>query len=231
MKTTLTSEELQSLRAVNTPTISNAIERLGFRDSHLQATNGLIHCQFPEMPPIVGHACTLTVRASQPGSRPKHEVLRPYWDHFANYPAPRIVVAQELDDSPVGAFWGEVTANIHRALGCVGLVTNGTVRDLDEVRALGFQFLAGGLSVSHAYAHLEDFDKPVQVGGLKITPGDLIHADKHGAIVIPQAIARDVAAATQAVERYERPMIDLCKSQHFSTSKLGELMRNEPRST
>jgi 4-hydroxy-4-methyl-2-oxoglutarate aldolase len=227
MKTILMPEELQSLRVINTPTVSNAIERLGFRDSHLHATDGSIHCQFPEMPAIVGYACTLAVRSSKPGSRPKHEVLRPYWDHFEKYPAPRIVVAQELDEPAVGAFWGEVNANIHRALGCVGLITNGTVRDLDEVRALGFQFLAGGLSVSHAYAHLEDFDKPVKVGGLAITPGDLIHADKHGAIVIPHAIAREVAAAAQAVERYERPMIDLCKSANFSTAKLEQLMRNE----
>lgn len=225
MKPALTGEQLQALRGINTPTVANAIELLGFRDSHLCATDSSIRCVFPDMPPIVGYACTLTVRSAKPGARPKHEVLKPYWDHFANYPAPRMVVAQELDDPPAGSFWGEVNANIHRALGCAGLITNGTVRDLDEVRALGFQFFAGGLSVSHAYAHLEGFDKPVTIGGLVIQPGHLIHADKHGAIVIPHSVADQVAAAAQAVERYERPMIDLCKSDGFSTNRLEELLR------
>jgi len=132
-----------------------------------------------------------------------------------------------LDDPAAGAFWGEVNANIHRALGCIGLITNGTVRDLDEVRALNFQFFASGISVSHAFAHLVDFGGPVEIGGLTVRPGDLLHADQHGVVHIPSSIASEVAVASREVEQYERPIIGLCKSKEFTTEKLASLLYSE----
>ena len=224
MEKPLTPQEFDALRRINTPTVSNAIERLRVRPREEGYTNGAIKCVFPEFPASVGYAVTLTVRSGQPKPDEKVKSRKPYWDHMEGIPAPRIVVAQELDQPPRGAFWGEVNANIHRALGCIGVITDGGVRDLDEVRALGFHFFAAEVSVSHAYARLEDFNVPVTIGGLKILPGDLIHADKHGVIVIPRGLAREVIAAAVEVEKYERPMIDLCKSSEFSTTKLAKLM-------
>jgi len=220
----VTESQLERLRSITTPTISNAIEQLGVRRRDEGYTNASIKCIFPELGAIVGYACTALIRSAQPDSHPRHPSRKPYWDHLLKYPAPRIVVVQDLDQPPSGAQWGEVNANIHRALGCVGVITDGTVRDLDEVRALGFQFFASGIAVSHAYCHIEDFDIPVRVGGLIVRPGDLLHADKHGAITIPAGLVEEVISAATEVERYERPIIQLCKSEGFSTERLAELV-------
>jgi len=133
---------------------------------------------------------------------------------------PTVVVIQDLDSEPIGAFWGEVNSNIHKALGAIGTVTNGGVRDLNEVRALGFHFFAQFIQVSHAYVHLEDWGTPVAVGGLTIKPDDLLHGDLHGVIHIPDEIAHDLARATADVERRERVIIAAAQSPDFSVEKL-----------
>jgi regulator of RNase E activity RraA len=227
VNTPLTTAELDALRHIPSPTIANAIERFKVRGNCDGWTHGPVRCLFPELGAAVGYAVTLTVRSAPPTAKPKYPSRKPYWDHIAAIPAPRIVVVQELDQPPAGAFWGEVNANIHRALGCVGVLTDGSVRDLDEVRRLGFQFWAAGVQVSHGYARIDDFNQPVTVFGLTVHPGDLIHADQHGALVIPAAVAREVAAAAKAVEDRERPMIQLCNSADFSTAKLAGLLENE----
>jgi 4-hydroxy-4-methyl-2-oxoglutarate aldolase len=227
MSEPLTTEELNLLRAINTPTIANAIEVLGIRKRNEGFTNGSIRCIFPDLGVMVGYAITATIRSATPPDPSHRASMKAYWDHIANFPAPRVVVAHEMDQPAAGAWWGEVNSNIHRALGCIGLVTDGTVRDLDEVRPLGFQFFATGVAVSHVYAHLEDFNKPITIAGMAVTPGDLIHADKHGAIVIPVQHARAALDAVMAVERYERPMIQLCKSPQFSTAQLEQLMKSK----
>ena len=223
----LNPEELERLRTITTPTLANAIERLKLRRNDEGFTSPAIRCFFPELGPIAGYACTAVIRSRHANPQPKYGSRRPYWEHILQRPAPRIAVVQELDQPPAGAYWGEVNSNIHRRLGCVGVITDGTVRDLDEVRALGFPFFASAVSVSHAYAHLEDFNVPVRVGGLDVHPGDLLVADKHGAILIPEGAERQVIAAVGDVERYERPMIDLCKSLEFSIQKLAELLEHE----
>lgn len=224
MNVMLTTDQLNLLRITNTPTISNAMEKLGIRDWNEGFTRGKIRAVYPELGVMVGHAVTVTMRSVQKPA--KKVALKEYWDHIASIPAPRVVVVQDLDDPPVGALWGEVNANIHRALGCIGVVTNGTVRDVDDVQPLGFHFFAAGIAVSHVWAHIEDFNKPVIVDGMAVRPGDLIHADKHGAITIPVDQVGALLNAVAAVERYERPLIQLCKSQEFSTAKLEQLMKN-----
>ena len=132
----------------------------------------------------------------------------------------------DLDDPRgQGAQWGEVQANIHKALGCAGVITDGSVRDLDEVKALGFQFAAAHVSVSHAYVHMVDFGLPVKVGGLWVKPGDLIHADQHGAVTIPADIADKIPEAVAKVEADERQIINVCQSRDFSADKLKELFK------
>jgi regulator of RNase E activity RraA len=183
---------------------------------------------FPEIGPVVGYAVTATARSARPAEGGKPASRKPYWDYVLTIPAPRLVVVQELDQPPGGALWGEVNATIHKTLGCVGVLTDGTVRDLEEVSRLGFHFLAAGVEVSHGYARVEGFGQPVTVFGMAVNPGDLIHADRHGAVVIPAAVAREVAAACRAVDDYERPMLQLCRSPEFSPAKLAELMSNAP---
>ena len=221
----LSPQELDALRRYSTPSISNAIERFDVRPRHHGFTGPEIRCMFPEMPPIVGYASTAIVLAEQPAAAGRSPAVGDYWESILSIPAPRIAVIQDIDQPcAIGSFWGEVNGNIHKALGCVGAVTNGGVRDLDEVRALGFQFLASAAIVSHAYVHLVDFGTPVKVGGLLVNPGDLVHADKHGAIVIPHEIAREVPAAVAEVERGERRIIDCCQSADFSVERLKEVM-------
>jgi 4-hydroxy-4-methyl-2-oxoglutarate aldolase len=147
-----------------------------------------------------------------------------WWDYVLSIPAPRVIVVHDLDEPRgQGAQWGEVQANIHRALGCVGVVTDGSVRDLDEVRALRFQFAAAHVSVSHAYVHMVDFGLPIKVGGLWVKPGDLIHADHHGVVTIPQDVAARIPEAVAAVEADERKIIKVCQASDFSVDKLKAL--------
>ena len=149
-----------------------------------------------------------------------------WWDYVLSIPAPRVIVVHDLDDPRgQGAQWGEVQANIHKALGCVGVVTDGSVRDLDEVRALGFQFCASHVSVSHANVHMVDFGIPVKVGGVWIKPGDLVHGDQHGVVTIPQEIAARIPEAIAKVEADERKIISLCQSAGFNVDKLKALYK------
>jgi regulator of RNase E activity RraA len=134
---------------------------------------------------------------------------------------------QDLSAVPLGAYFGEVNANIHLALGSNGVITNGTVRDVEEVRRTNFCVFASGMSVSHGYAHLEDFNRPVTVFGMTVRPGDLVHADQHGAVLIPKDIAREVATAAKALDLAEREMIGLCKSNAFSIAALDKLISPE----
>ncbi len=203
--------------------MANAIERLNVRGRHEGITGPGVVCAFPDFGPMVGYAATLAVRSKTPPTK-QSASRKASWDAVLAVPAPRIVVAQELDQPPGGAFWGEVNASIHKALGCLGLLTDGTVRDLDEVRRIGFQFLAAGVEVAHGHAHVESFGQPVTVFGMAVRPGDLIHADRHGAVVIPAQAARAMAAACRAVDDHERPILDLCRGPDFTTAKLAELL-------
>lgn len=225
MKPSLSQEDFNLLRAINTPTVANAIERLSLRDRMAGYTRGKVRSIFEGAGVALGYAVTVKIRSAQ---KPEKKIsLRQYWDHIAQIPAPRMVVVQDLDQPSEGAWWGEVNGNIHRALGCVGVVTDGTVRDLDEVRALGFHFYAAGIAVSHGWAYPVEFNTPVAVDGMAVAPGELVHADQHGAITIPVEHAHDILKSALAIERYERPMIQLCKSQDFSTARLEELMKSE----
>src|SRR5215210_5324916 len=158
--------------------------------------DGSIRAIFPQMPPAVGYAVTATIRAAQPPGPNVRVSVKDLYDHILSVPAPRIVVVQDLDEPPcVGSLWGEVNGNIHRALGCVAVVTDGGVRDLDEVEALGLPLFAREVIVSHAYVHLVEVGTPVMVGGLEVRPGDLLHADKHGVINIPHDVADRIPEA------------------------------------
>jgi regulator of RNase E activity RraA len=132
-------------------------------------------------------------------------------------PEPRIVVVEDIDDpSGVGSLWGEVNANVFRAFGCVAVVTNGGVRDLAEMEALGFQAFASTVCVSHAYVRIVEVAQPVIIGNLEVGPGDLLHGDRHGVVSIPFPIAADLPGAVRAIEAAEREKIAFCQSPQFS---------------
>lgn len=174
-------------------------------------TNQGIRCLFPAMGAVVAYACTAIIVSDTPPSHPRTVSRRDYWNYLRSFPAPHISVMQDLTPKPGGAYWGEVNSTLHKAMGCLGVIIDGTVRDLDEVERLGFHFFASGVQVSHGYAHLEDFNKPIKIFGMDVLPGDLIHADKHGAVVIPHAIAREVAKAAAGCDLSEKPMLAACK--------------------
>jgi regulator of RNase E activity RraA len=195
----------------------------GFSDSS-------IRCIFDDIPPIVGYAATARIRTADPpmeGGGYLYDRVE-WWRDILTIPPPRIVVIQDVDSNPgMGALVGEVHANILQALGCVGVVTNGAVRDLNAVRASGFQLFAGNISVSHAYAHVFDFGGAVNVARMNIHPGDLLHADRHGVLSVPVEIAdRIPPVAAELADRRHR-IVDLCRSADFSIERLQEFFQKE----
>ena len=226
MTTQLPLDRLAALRQYTTPTVANAIETFNLRPRTAGFMSSEIRCIFPELGAMVGYAFTATIRASQQPP-PEAAARRPAaWRGLEEIPSPRVMVIQDLDDPPgAGAFWGDVQSNIHRALGCIGTITNGSVRDLDEVRKLKFHFFAGSVSVSHAYVHLVDTGVPVRVGGLTVRPGDLLHGDQHGVINVPLEIAGRIAEGVEKVEAVERQIISFCQSPGFSRRGLEDLFK------
>lgn len=183
---TLPHADLLKLKRWNTPTIYNGWEQITKSDVARDAVNLEETRDFmPQMGPMVGYAVTLIIEPSNIEHRKQARAWEDYREYIASQPGPKIVVVQDLDKPQViGSFWGEVNANTHRALGCVGTITDGAVRDLDEMTNAGFKALSRRLCVGHAYAMPVKWGCEVQVFGRNITPGQLIHADKHGFIAI-----------------------------------------------
>lgn len=210
----LAIEQLEELQQFPTPTIANAIETFHVRPRETGVTDSRMRCLFPNLGPVVGYACTATILSDRAPSVPRRVSRRNYWECIRSSGKPCISVVQDLSSVAGGAYWGEVNASLHKSLGSLGVITNGTVRDLEEVRRVGFHFFASGVQVSHGYAHLEDFDVPVEVFGMSVNPGDLLHADQHGAVVIPHEVAHAVAAAARRVETGEKPMLAACRLEN-----------------
>lgn len=184
----LSHSELLQLKRWNTPTIYNGWERITKHDRTADAFNlEPVYDYMPQMGPMVGYAVTLVTEPSNPSYRKdKPNARRDYRRYVAEHPGPKIVVIQDLDKPRlIGSFWGEVNANIHRALGCVGTICDGAIRDVDEMTNAGFKALARGMCVGHAYVEPIRWGCDVQVFGRTVHPGQLIHADKHGFLAIP----------------------------------------------
>jgi len=179
--------ELLKLKRWNTPTIYNGWEQITKSDSGKDGFNLEETTDFmPQMGPMVGYAVTVVIEPGNPQHKKNQNAWSDYRAYIASVPGPKIVVVQDLDKPAVyGAFWGEVNSNAHKALGCVGTITDGSIRDLDEMNNAGFKALARRLSVGHAHSTPVKWNCEVEVFGRKIQPGQLIHADKHGFLVIP----------------------------------------------
>ncbi|NBV20808.1 MAG: RraA family protein [Proteobacteria bacterium] len=222
----LSPEQLTALRRLDTCLVANAIEFFSVRLRNEGFANSSIRCLFPQLPPMVGYAVTVKTRCSSP-SADGHGYLErtDWWNHVLAVPAPRVVVIQDADRAAgTGSFVGEVHASILQALGCVGVVTNGTVRDVGAVEAMGFQLFASGLAVSHAFTHIVEIGGTVEVGGLTVRPGELLHGDRHGVLTVPNSIAAQVPTAAALIAARERKLIALCRSNEFSLEKLRTLL-------
>jgi len=224
MPADLTQADLDALKAYDTPTICNALEVVApERRAHGFNRRPLV-APFPALKPVVGYARTATIRSREADRRSKEEAraLRiRYYEHIAERPLPSLAVLQDVDgpDIGFGAFWGEVQTNLHKALGCLGVITDGSVRDLDAM-AEGFFVLAGSVMPSHAHVSLVEIGGAVSVAGMIVAAGDIIHADRHGAVVIPPAAVRKIPEAADRIARREKVLLDAAKRPGFSVEEL-----------
>lgn len=229
---TVSDSVLDRLKALDTCTTSNAIERLNVRLRNEGFIAGAVRCRFPTFKTMLGYAVTGRIRtASPPMSGRCYYDRMDFWKYLATLPEPRVLVLEDVDHRPgLGAFVGEIHANIALALHCVGYVTNGAVRDLAALKALEFHLFSGSTSVTHAYAHLVDFGDPVNIGGLKISAGDLIQGDWNGVQTIPLEIAAEIPEEAEKMRSSESELKEFCQSPEFSlvglANKLKQVSRN-----
>jgi 4-hydroxy-4-methyl-2-oxoglutarate aldolase len=216
---------IQSLARYDSPTLANAIETFDLQPRDVGFADSRIKCVFPELGRMVGFAATATIVArGAPESDWAGAGNDALYAHVRAIRVPRIVVVADLDDPPAhGSLWGEVHATIFGALGCVGCVTDGAVRDLDEARGMGFHFFAAGPSVSHAYVRVETVGEPIELGGLVVAPDDLLHADQHGVLKIPREIAAELPAAADRVIEREQSLLRWVRSDEFDPQRLAEM--------
>jgi regulator of RNase E activity RraA len=230
MNLPLLPEQLEAIRRLDSCTVANAIETFQTRLRNEGFANASVRCMFPNLPPMLGYAVTVKMRCSSPPAEGGSYLDRTdWWNYILSIPAPRVVVVQDVDPHPgLGSLLGEVHANILLALGCVGAFTNGSVRDIPAVAATSFHFFAASVAVSHAYAHIVEIGGPVEIAGLKVQPGELLHGDVHGVLQVPPEIAADIPAAAVKIMNKERKLIALCRSREFSLEKLRAAVSGTP---
>ena len=214
----MTPETHALLKSVDTPTICNAIEVLEGKRGFSKFTRGTVQASDPRSGAILGYARTAKIAAADPPTEPV-EVVRDrrmaYYRHMSEGPRPAIAVVQDMDGpDAVGAFWGEVNTTVHKGFGLAGALTNGVMRDLGDM-ADGFPVIAGSIGPSHAFVNVREIGGPVTVFGLDIEDGDLVHADRHGAVVIPQGYVDGLADAVRRMQEAEQIILSAARSPDF----------------
>jgi len=219
---------LERLSRYDTCTLSNAIERLHLRPRNEGFMSSAVACRFPQFQPVIGYAITARMRSSVTPVNGRCYYEQPdFWKYVSSFLGPRILAIHDSDETPgVGALVGEAYARISRAFGCVACVTNGAVRDLKGIEALGYQVFAGSVAVSHAYAHVVDFGEPIEIGGLRIANGDLLHGDLHGVHQIPLEAVDKLAALAEEVLRDDRELFDSIERKDFSIASLSAMLES-----
>jgi 4-hydroxy-4-methyl-2-oxoglutarate aldolase len=222
----LTARQLLALRGFNSCLVANAIETFHERLRNEGFVDSSVRSLFADLPSMVGYAATVRLRGSAPSTAEREYSERTdWWDYVLSVPAPRVLVVQDVATHVgLSSLVGEVHMNILRALDCVGVLTNGSVRDIPAAHRAGFHYFAGSASVSHGYVHLIEFGTPVSIGGLAVHSGDLLHGDVHGVQSVPLGIAAQIPAAAERISARERALIALCNSPGFSIEKLRELL-------
>ena len=208
---------LELLRRVDTPTVCNAIEVVQGRRGFAAFTRGTMVCTEPGRA-VVGYAATAQIAALAPPADPA-DVIRArrmaYYKAMHDAPKPSVAVIEDLDfPNAIGAYWGEINTTIHKGFGMAGALTNGVVRDLGDLPA-GFPVIAGSIGPSHGHVHVRSIGGPVRVFGLEIRPGDLVHADRHGALVVPPDVVADLADAIGRMQATERLVLDPARAPGF----------------
>ena len=223
----LTAADLKKLAEWDTPTICNGLEHLSAEYRVKSFTVEQMQCFDPNLAPIVGYARTAMIRSMSPPEGTVVEIRNmraKYYETIASDPAPSVSVIQDLDPTPgFGAFWGEVNTAIHKGLGCLGVVTNGSFRDIDAC-APGFQLLGGKVAPSHAWVHLVAIECEVNIFGMAVKPNDIIHADRHGAVVVPNQCVKELPDAIDLLTRREAVILDVARSPDFNVEILKKAM-------
>lgn len=214
----MTPDLLTLLRQVDTPTVCNAIEVAEGKRGFDAFTRGTLLASAPEAPAMVGYARTAKIAAVAPPSEPP-EVIKArrmaYYKYMAEAPAPAVTVIEDLDyPNAIGAYWGEINTTVHKGFGISGALTNGVMRDLGDLPE-GFPVVAGSIGPSHGFVHVREIDTPVEIFGLTVAPGDLIHADRHGAVVIPSAVIPMLAEAISKLLETEKLVLEPAKAPGF----------------
>ncbi len=215
------------LRKIRTPIIYDTIERLGVRSRSEGYTDPSLRCILPSLGAMVGYACTGKIAAEIPaGSGETKVAWVEVWKYASQSRLPSVMVVQDMDQPPAkGCVWGDVAASIFLRLGCVGAITNGGVRDIREVEALDFQLFASSTVVGHAYNRYIEIDTPVKISSLVINPGDLIHGDEHGIVIIPKEIPlEELVAKIKEFLASEKSVIDYCSQPGFSLDGIVDQM-------
>jgi 4-hydroxy-4-methyl-2-oxoglutarate aldolase len=239
----LTQAQFEQLARLDSSAISNAIETFDVRLRNTGFTDSTVRRMCPDevpagaatrSPKMLGYAVTVRIRTSTPPMEGRSfDDRTDWWSDILTVPAPRIVVVEDIDHHPgLGSFIGEVHANILSAMGCVGVVTNGAVRDLPAMRAIGFHVYARNLSVSHAFAHIVDFGGPAIVGRMKVERGDLLHGDSNGVQTVPLEIASEIPAAAERILKHKQRLVSLCRSREFTLATISAAVKEVvPRET
>ncbi|WP_226782464.1 RraA family protein [Oceaniglobus trochenteri] len=213
---------LKLLRSVDTPTVCNAIEvaqgKRGFNDF----TRGTMLCSDPEGGAVVGYAVTAKISALAPPTEAP-DVIRTrrmaYYKAMAEGPKPSVAVVEDVDyPNCIGAYWGEVNTTIHKGFGMSGALTNGVMRDLGDMVA-GFPVIAGSIGPSHGFVHVTELGTPVSVFGLTVGQGDLVHADRHGAVVIPAELIGEIAGAIAKMQGTEHLILGPAREPGFDFAR------------
>ena len=214
----MTPELLDLLKQVDTPTVCNAIEVAQGKRGFDAFTRGTVLCSAPEEGAIVGYARTARIAAVNPPTEPP-EVIKQrrmdYYRHMATGPRPGVAVVEDMDgDGAVGAFWGEINTTVHKGFGLSGALTNGVMRDLGDLPE-GFPVIAGSIGPSHAFVHVREIGTPVRVFGMDVNDGDLIHADRHGALVIPEDVIPNLHTAILKLLETEKLVLEPARKEGF----------------
>jgi len=228
MSAILSPHEIENLRAIDTPTIANAIESFNLRMRDEGYTDQSVICRSSQVQAMVGYAVTLQMRSATSPTHGTHYLDRSdWWRKLEEIPAPRILVIQDMD-SPcgAGALAGAAHGAIYKTLGCIGIATNGALRDIPDLAALELHVYSGSLVASHAYAHIIEIGMPVVIGGLAIQAGDLLHGDVHGIVSIPRAITGQIRERAVKSKQHENAIRQFCTSPEFSLAGLQHLLRS-----
>lgn len=222
---TLTSAQLEALRAIDSPTVANAIERFKIRPRVEGYASHALRCAFPRLGTMLGYAVTCTADTTTEGRRNPAGLL-PLWEALEAAPKPAVLVMQDVGPDPQrSCHMGEIMATIAKALGAVGCVCDGGLRDVLEVEALGgFQYFCPGFVVSHGNPVICEINVPVTIAGMAVRPGDLLHGDINGVTVVPDSIATRVADEALLVRAAEQVILDVARAPGFTVARLREAL-------